>query len=84
MAFRFRYDRWRTASGMGTLLAFRGDPESSMRRRGRANLDLSLLGDGSSCRRFLEILSGFERVHTDRLHVAIAAAMTGKQVCLYP
>lgn len=50
------------------------------------NIDLSRLGDGDY--RFVDplfnILNNFKVVSTDRMHVAIAAAMLGAQVNLIP
>jgi exopolysaccharide biosynthesis predicted pyruvyltransferase EpsI len=34
--------------------------------------------------RFLRFLSAFETIHTNRLHVAIAGALLGKTICMYP
>ena len=49
------------------------------------NIDLSLLGThDKGIAPFFEILSNFQLVKTDRLHVCIAAALMGRQVHLYP
>lgn len=69
------------------LTAFRLDSESA---RGQTplpanNLDLSLYGTHvDDPLLFLQFLSGFERILTDRLHIAIGATMIGREVHLWP
>jgi exopolysaccharide biosynthesis predicted pyruvyltransferase EpsI len=49
------------------------------------NLDISLLGtDSKKITPFFQILSSYKSIHTDRMHVAIAGSMLGRQVTLYP
>ena len=49
------------------------------------NLDISLLGsDGKKITPFFQILSSYKSIHTDRMHVAIAGSMLGRDVTLYP
>jgi exopolysaccharide biosynthesis predicted pyruvyltransferase EpsI len=49
------------------------------------NLDISLLGtDGKNISPFFQILSSYKSIHTDRMHVAIAGSMLGRDVTLYP
>ncbi len=69
------------------LHAFRLDGESA---RGNfdlpaTNLDWSLFGTHEDDPLlFLEFMAGFSQVLTDRLHVAIGAAMLGREVHLWP
>lgn len=71
--------------GIYTLNAFRSDKESKTRTLPESNTDISFDGyatkplDG-----FIDILKGCKRINTDRLHVAIGAALLGKQVRLFP
>lgn len=47
------------------------------------NIDLSLLGDASdSIGPLVDVISKFERVYTDRMHIAITAGMLGREVFL--
>lgn len=70
-----------------TLYAFRLDNESA---RGEValpvtNLDLSLFGNHEDDPLlFLEFMAGFKQIFTDRLHVAIGAAMIDREVHLWP
>ena len=74
------------------IKAFRRDPESA-RSASRLTVlsDVSLLAffggsDESECRYsaalFVDVLDGYHRVVTDRLHTAVAAALLGKQVTM--
>lgn len=77
-AFFVDYGPWRRP-GSGVLNAFRTDAESS----GRVPLppdndDISLTA--SDLDQWLERIAGHEVVRTDRAHVMIAAALTGKRV----
>lgn len=71
--------------GVGTLNAFRSDQESILKMKPNPNNDISYNGyatkplDG-----FLETLQKYNKINTDRLHVAIAAALLGKRVNFYP
>ena len=50
----------------------------------RGNRDISAEGTESTpMAEFLEAIARFETVHTNRLHVSIAAAMMGRRVHLY-
>jgi exopolysaccharide biosynthesis predicted pyruvyltransferase EpsI len=69
-----------------TLNCFRGDPESSKTDRPRDSIDISELlryrcYPEHTCdwvaRSFVEAIRRFDLVRTDRLHVAIVAAITG-------
>lgn len=73
------------AGGTGTLNAFRSDCESVMESLPSDNIDISY--DGYATKpliEFLNCLARFEQINTDRLHVAIASALLGKSVNLYP
>lgn len=50
----------------------------------RGNLDLSTLGDHmSNADEFIDLVASYKSITTDRLHVAIAAIITGRSVTLY-
>lgn len=77
-AFFVDYRAWR-AAGVGTLNAFRTDPEST----GRVpfapdNDDISLTEADLDA--WLERIAAHELVRTDRAHVMIAAALMGRRV----
>lgn len=65
---------------------FRVDEESSQQIEHTAdNFDLSKQGnERSSIYDFFNILSNYESINTDRLHVAIAGSMIGRDGNLYP
>lgn len=70
--------------GEGTLNAFRVDKESALRALPESNIDVSR--DGYATKplgEFIDTLQKYEQVNTDRLHVAIGAALLGKRVVLY-
>ncbi len=82
---------WNDASGYDSpseelLNAFRTDVESlGMFRRYCDNRDLSAERDATgNPRQFFAELAKYSAVRTDRVHVAIAAAMLGRKVTLYP
>jgi hypothetical protein len=62
----------------------RSDRESlSLRQAVDHSLDISARGDHMSCgRSFIEAVSEYHTIFTDRLHVAIAGCMTGRKVHL--
>ena len=71
--------------GTGTLNAFRDDGESIFDKKPIDNIDISHdgwckkpLGD------FLEKISNYDEIRTDRLHVAIAGTLLNKKVMLFP
>jgi len=77
----------------GSLNAFRRDREAVRMSYPRDNVDLgTLFGYGSGTEalaryvswRVLTILAGHALVRTNRLHIAIGAALLGKQVELFP
>lgn len=70
--------------GAGILNSFRTDRESKRQTLPKGNVDLSY--DGYATKpldRFIETLKEYRQVNTDRLHVAIGAALLGKDVYLY-
>jgi len=75
-----------TPPGTGTGTFFRLDVERSGRiPLPRGNFDLSGAGfNDSSVFKFFDHLSQYAVIHTDRLHVAIASCLLGKEVHLYP
>lgn len=69
----------------GTLNAFRNDSESIFDKKPIDNIDISYdgwckkpLGD------FLEKISAYDEIRTDRLHVAIAGTLLNKKIMLFP
>ena len=73
------------AKGEKTLNAFRSDKESILKKRPRRNIDISRKGSATKpLNQFINKIKKYDRVRTDRLHVAIAATMLGKEVMLYP
>lgn len=72
--------------GKGTGYFFRTDVETSNKiELPQCNRDLSLEGtDNSDIYPFLAAISEYETIYTDRLHIAIAAALMGREVHLYP
>jgi len=73
--------------GKGEGYFFRNDEEGIIERTRipASNHDISCRGNHlSEMAQFLEEISTFYTVYTDRLHVAIAACLLGKKVHLYP
>jgi exopolysaccharide biosynthesis predicted pyruvyltransferase EpsI len=73
-----------TSTGEGILNAFRVDKESVLRALPESNIDVSR--DGYATKplgEFIDTLQKYEQVNTDRLHIAIGAALLGKCVVLY-
>lgn len=68
------------------LVALRVDKERSTKARNfEFSVDMSLLGDAfSSVSPLFQIVNRFERVVSDRLHIAIAGCLLGKDVTLLP
>lgn len=69
--------------GRGTLYAFRSDAESC-EPPPSGNFDVSAITGEWMTDLFLDVVSAFAVVHTDRAHVAIAAAMLGRETHVYP
>lgn len=71
-------------NGQGTLNAFREDKESVMESLTESNHDISYNGYATKpLDEFVEYLSKYEEINTDRLHVAICGTLLGKKVNLY-
>jgi len=84
MAFYLKPESRGAGSGTGWFM--RTDRESLNRFPiPQDNIDLSLMGNYQKPGKvFFETLDAYAVIHTDRLHVAIAAALLGKSVFLYP
>jgi CDP-glycerol glycerophosphotransferase len=83
MAFYLSYDN--TVKGNGNGFFFRKDKESLGNKLPENNLDISLLSNHyGDLKTFFDVINPYEFIHTDRLHVAIAGAICGKKVNLYP
>lgn len=71
--------------GEGTLNAFRSDCESVLKFIPESNIDISYNGYATKpLNEFLDAITKFEQINTDRLHVAITAVLLGKRVNLFP
>ncbi|MDZ4090623.1 MAG: hypothetical protein U1D68_05390 [Arthrobacter sp.] len=86
MAFFLDFDVPRESVLLPRLVALRIDKERSTQARTfDFSVDMSLLGDAfSSVIPLFQIINRFERVVTDRLHIAIAGCLLGKDVTLLP
>lgn len=74
-----------SASGNGTLNAFRLDRESILQAKPIGNIDISYDGYATKpLNDFLGTITKYKQINTDRLHVAIASILLGKNVSLYP
>jgi exopolysaccharide biosynthesis predicted pyruvyltransferase EpsI len=98
MGFYIDYNMWKK-DGQGILMAFRNDKErnreimsqltimaykmQALLLPGRTNTDV-MQGTHNEWERALEMISKFEKIYTDRVHVAIAAALLGKKTYIYP
>lgn len=93
-AFDLDFSEWLGAGSRCDLLrAFRTDCESSGKAAPQDNRDLSeIYGNRlwdfesarSAGRKFIGDINQYDQIETDRLHVAIVAAMLGKTVKVYP
>jgi len=83
LAFQCEFAGWKQRGGEGTLAAFRTDQESAVDSSGIRSIDVSRFGDKYDAWPLLDVVSRFEKVHTDRMHVGVAASMMGKQTYLY-
>lgn len=82
-AYYFDYSEFRDVDGTGELNAFRTDEERlGLLAPPSDNRDLSITAE--SLEDWLETISQFETVNTDRAHVMIAAALMGKRVNYAP
>ena len=82
----FYLDHLKGTKGKGIGFFFRRDRESAQRLTIPAcNNDLNAKGCHTTCPgAFVAAVDEFSIVHTDRLHVAIAACLLGKELHLYP
>ncbi len=82
----FFIDKIEAEEGKGTGYFFRTDKESSNNINiPESNNDISTKGDHRShIYMFMNEIAKFNVIHTDRLHVSIAACLMGKEVHLYP
>jgi exopolysaccharide biosynthesis predicted pyruvyltransferase EpsI len=83
VAFLYDYGKWVRRRGKGTLVCFRTDSDSAQESRPSCSIDISKYGDKHDAWPLLFCVSLFEEVHTDRMHVGIAAAMMNKQTYYY-
>ncbi len=83
LALHLDYSPWKQ-QGKGCLKAFRTDHEGLGYELPPDNFDVSLLGGSADGEILLRTVSKFQEVHTDRAHVAITAAMLGKETHIYP
>jgi hypothetical protein len=98
MGFYIDYNMWKK-NGKGILLAFRKDKErnreiicrltimihkiQAVLFPERTNSDV-MQGHYNEWESALEMISKFEKIYTDRVHVAITAALLGKETYIYP
>jgi len=82
LAFALDGSPWEKA-GHDSLYAFRTDEESRLKLLPAPNYDISAMGREYHHSLLLDILSNFNQIYTDRLHVAIAGALLDKQVHLF-
>lgn len=82
----FYIGRLKCSAGIGTGWFFRTDKESAGVLTPKSeNCDLSAKGDTySDMFPFFAHLARYAIVHTDRLHIAIASCLLGKEVHIYP
>jgi hypothetical protein len=69
--------------GYGTLYAFRSDPESLGEPIPPGNFDVSGFTGEWMAELLLDVVAAHAAVHTDRAHVAIAAALLGRDTHVY-
>lgn len=86
MAFFLDLDVPQEPAVLPRVVALRVDRERSTKARTfEFSVDMSLLGDAfSSVVPLFQIINRFERVVSDRLHIAIAGCLLGKDVTLLP
>jgi hypothetical protein len=83
LAFEADVSRWRRR-GHGVLCTFRHDGESLGGPLPANNFDFPSLAGEWMGEFLLDVVSGFETIHTDRAHVAIAGALLEKDTHVYP
>jgi exopolysaccharide biosynthesis predicted pyruvyltransferase EpsI len=91
--FRVFYYNFKNSLNREQLNAFRYDVEKTAQKIPYANIDLSqvyatdtmsYLYAHEACFRLLEFINHFSIVHTNRLHISIAALLLRKNVFFYP
>jgi exopolysaccharide biosynthesis predicted pyruvyltransferase EpsI len=83
LAFHCDYRPWAAHHGKGTLVSFRTDAETAREAPPVTSIDVSRFGDKHDSWPLLFTVSRFAEVHTDRMHVGIVAAMTGRKTFLF-
>ncbi len=83
LAFEVDVSAWIARTARGTLYAFRADAESMGEPLPCGNFDVSASSGEWMADFFLDVIASFAVVHTDRAHVAIAAAMLGRETHVY-
>ena len=82
-AFYLDYSQWKKR-GRGTLLAFRTDEPLNVNVDLKNNKDISISGNEDNWETLLDEISLYNIIHTNRVHVAIAATLMGKKTFIYP
>jgi exopolysaccharide biosynthesis predicted pyruvyltransferase EpsI len=82
VAFHNDVTAW-TGAGIGEINCFRTDSESAGKMIPERNFDISDMGGDAHKTVILDVVKNFGSVNTDRLHVAVAGALLGKQVLLF-
>lgn len=83
LAFFVSPGRW--PAGRGSAIIMRRDPEAPKDLRlPRSNRDISSRGKTHTpIKNFLRIIASYETVHTNRLHVGVAATLLGRKTFIY-
>ena len=85
LGFFFDYTPWRKKNGEGTIYSFRNDLERAGVKKNFSFKNQNLEEKNQpNCFEMLEKVSSCQEIHTDQLHAAIASAIIGKKVFLYP
>ncbi len=74
-----------TPMGRGILNVFRQDRESILSKLPESNIDLAYNGYATKpLNELIDMLKKYEQINTDRLHIAIGAALLQRYVRLFP
>jgi exopolysaccharide biosynthesis predicted pyruvyltransferase EpsI len=86
MAFYLQLDGFDAPPTIDEGYFFREDKERhAQSKTPPGNLDLSMLGNHTQpAKPFFQILANYRKIFTDRMHVAIAGSLLGREVILYP
>lgn len=86
MAFYLQFDPLDVEPVIEEGNFFRSDKERHERAKvPSGNMDLSALGNHlQPAQPLFQILASHRRINTDRMHIAIASSMLGREVALYP